>query len=35
MRIPTSKRLQDIVRQLEEKSFVKAKDLSEMYEVSM
>ena len=35
MRIPTSKRLQDIVRQLEEKRFVKAKDLSEMYEVSM
>lgn len=35
MRIPTSKRLQDIVRQLEEKGFVKAKELSDRYEVSM
>lgn len=35
MRIPTSKRLQEIVSQLEENGFVKAKDLSEQYEVSM
>ena len=35
MRIPTTKRLEEIVRQLEKKGYVKAKELSKQYEVSM
>lgn len=35
MKVPTSKRLEEIAKMLEEKGYVKAKELAEKYEVSM